>query len=124
MKTYLIIQFSFEGLHYWPDCPDDHSESYLKNKHRHVFTVQVKFPVQGLNRQVEFIQLKRMMLDRITKKFETNDPLPTSMAILDMGAMSCEMIAHWIMEEFRDITYCRVLEDGENGAEVLRHDTN
>jgi hypothetical protein len=36
----------------------------------------------------------------------------------DLGSMSCEMLAEELARYF-DLSYCSVLEDNENGAEVI-----
>jgi len=44
MTKYIIIKTQFEALHCWPDCPYEDVE-FLKNSHRHIFYVTVKFKI-------------------------------------------------------------------------------
>ena len=107
MKTNIIVNLQVEGLHAWPDCDIDRAK-YLRNTHRHLFWITAKKEVTDDDRQIEIICFKREISDFLTQQFRQP---------CDFGTMSCEMIARFLMHRF-DLNYCRVLEDGENGAEV------
>lgn len=101
--TTVIVKYQFEGLHCWDNCPIE-EVSFLKDKHRHVFHVELEKEVSHADRDVEIIMLKR--------KAEA-----FSRSRYDYGRMSCEMIAKELLDKFK-LKTCTVLEDGENGAKV------
>lgn len=114
MKTNVIINLQFEATHYWATIPDSHLESYLKYPHRHVFHIKIKIPVQHNDRDIEFIQYKRMILADLLANYREAAHL-----VPDIGELSCEMLAVYLLHQW-DAVYVSVLEDGENGAEVYR----
>lgn len=66
--------------------------------------------VNDLDREIEFIDLKHNVLEYINNKWGCWD-------MCDFKGMSCEMIAKDLLENFH-AKKVRVMEDGENGAEV------
>ena len=106
MTKTIVIKTQFEGIHQWPDCniPEVH---FLRNPHRHIFHVTMKFKVDHNNREKEFIVAKRQL----------EDVLRIDYADKDLGAMSCEDIAEKLMAHFQ-ASYVSVFEDNENGAEI------
>lgn len=121
MKTTIEIRTQFEGLHHWPDAPDD--VAFLRNLHRHLFHVEVVIAVNHHDRETEFFQAKSlidMALCDIGKRYHSECVFSR---YRDLGAMSCEMIAVWIMETLAlHMEICRVTvrEDDENSATVTR----
>jgi len=113
MKRFVVIQFEIEGVHHWPDCPHE-DVAYLRDKHRHVFHVRTATAVGHGDREIEIIRHKRAMMRWLVKAFPRYKG-----GCLDFGKFSCEMIAEAIINEF-GCDWCRVLEDGENGALVMR----
>lgn len=120
MRTYVIVKFQFEGMHQWKDAPSPDPKdpagppammdiTFLRQRHRHIFHVTAKKEVRHDDRDIEFIQLKRQML----KLWGTNG------VAKELGGQSCEMIAKKMMEQF-NLDYCCVMEDGENGAEIIK----
>lgn len=108
MKVFIVIKTSFEALHCWPECP--YLEvSYLINRHRHVFYVEMKWLVFDVDREKEFILLKTRVNGWLRENWERKD----------LGSKSCEMLAVELMDRF-DADYVSVFEDNENGAEVLK----
>lgn len=105
MAVRVIVRFQFEGVHYWPGAPED--AAILRHPHRHVFHVEAAMPVTHDDRDVEFIELKRVMQLYCVGMFTGPHPL------------SCEMIARRLVDRFA-LDKCAVFEDGENGAEVTR----
>ncbi len=101
--------FQKEGIHNWPGCPFD-EVAYLRDPHRHMFHFKAYKNVEHDDRDTEFIILKHRMQTYLSNKYYDHD-----MRCLVFGAMSCEMIARELIEEF-DLTRCEVSEDGENGA--------
>lgn len=106
MNTLVFANLQFEGLHCWPDC-NLKEVSFLKQKHRHMFHITVYKEVNHLNRDVEFIVLKRKVLQFLHNKYPNKD----------MGSTSCEMLAELLINTFA-LTKVSVSEDGENGAIV------
>jgi hypothetical protein len=106
MRTVVWITTEFEGFHRWKDAPA--AVEFLRNCHRHIFKVKLAVQVTGLDRQIEFIQLKSRVNLFIASEF--------------MGtclSLSCEQIAEKLLNKFEAIEV-RVSEDGENGATVYK----
>lgn len=109
-RTLIVVKSRFEAIHCWPDCPYE-DVAFLRNPHRHEFHVTLKCEVSHDDRELEFIQSKRI-LEQILKEFFHQR---------DLGSLSCEMVAHKIYRfiPFREyIREIHVYEDGENGAEL------
>lgn len=109
MKTSIIINLSVEGVHCWPACHIREVE-FLRNPHRHIFRICCKKAVSHLDRDIEIIRFKRGVREHLEKKYGS--------PCCEFGAMSCEMLAAELARTF-GLDYCSVLEDGENGAEVI-----
>lgn len=116
MKRFIEVRTQFEGLHRWPDAPDE--VGFLKTKHRHMFHVRVRIGVGGDDRELEFIIVKNRLLKFIDRTTSLNGTI-----VKDLGSMSCEMMARNIGKHIlrswgpREIEV-EVSEDGENGAIV------
>ena len=80
--------------------------------HRHIFHIEAKKEVFHDDRDVEFIMFKRDLQDYLKQMYYKPD-MRTHM----FGAMSCEMIAKIILNQF-NCTAVTVWEDLENGAIV------
>lgn len=105
--TNIIVKSQFTALHAWENCP--HEEvSFLRNPHRHIFYVEIKAPVKHNDRELEFFMVKKE-LDTFLQSYPEN-----------IRSMSCEMICEDILKYFEYITYVKVMEDNENGAEIER----
>ncbi len=102
-QTNIIVRLQYEAIHHWKDA-----DNYLKHPHRHIFHVEAKKPVTHDDRDIEFIELKNQMEAYALAKWSNGK---THQA-------SCEMMARDFIEQF-DLSYCRVMEDNENGAEVI-----
>ena len=105
MNRYIVVKTQFEALHCWPECPIE-EVSFLKNLHRHIFYVVMKWKVWHTDRQKEFIVTKRAV-DTAIQKWDK-----------DLGRASCEDIADRLHDTFLDCTFVSVFEDNENGVEV------
>jgi hypothetical protein len=101
----VIARLSFEGIHSWPDAPDQSTEYYLAYPHRHMFHVEAVMEVQHDDRDVEFIGLRTSMLVYCVRQFS------------GPHIYSCEKMALELLQQF-GLKSCRVFEDNENGAEV------
>lgn len=108
-QTYVTVQFRFEGIHCYPEAPDE--VKFLRNPHRHEFRATVSLEVMHDNRDIEFIMLKR----ELQQVVQENDK--------DKVYRSCEMMARDIVK-YLNVNYpgrlCKVTisEDGENSATV------
>ena len=107
-KTRIIVNLQFEGVHCWPGCTIE-EVMYLRNPHRHMFHVCCKKYVSHDDRDIEIIQFKHRILGYIERAYPLGQ----------LGSTSCEMLANELASRF-SLCYCSVLEDGENGAEVIR----
>lgn len=108
-EVYCTLQLP--GIHNWPQCPFE-EVSYLRDPHRHMFHIKAHVLVNHHDRDVEFIMLKNMITEYLTQEYYSSQH-----KALYFGAMSCEMIAHDLIQKF-DLWKCEVSEDGENGAIV------
>ena len=109
-KTYIIINTQFPARHCWPDCPIP-EQMHLKNPHRHVFHVKMKWRVYDDDREIEFIEMKRTVDEFINEAYWDKF----------LGSTSCEMLCKTLADQF-DACYVRVMEDAENGAEYFIHE--
>lgn len=106
MKTNIIVKLEHSATHYWERC-DIEEVMFLKYPHRHTFHFVCKKEVFHDDRDVEFIMLKNRI------KGFLNEVYPKT-----FGGMSCESIAKELAYTF-ELNYCSVMEDNENGAEVI-----
>jgi len=102
MKRQIIVKLQVEGLHKWAGCPIE-DVSFLRDRHRHMFHIEVRKTVTHNDRDIEIIMLKREIINYLGKQ------------PIEFGNQSCEMIAEDILTRF-NCTYVSVLEDNENGA--------
>lgn len=105
MNTRVFCTLRFEALHMWPNALPD--VSFLGVPHRHIFHVRAEKIVSHNDRDVEFILLKRAILETIELL------KPSSIT------WSCETWAQKILEA-HSLDKVEVSEDGENGAVVER----
>jgi hypothetical protein len=118
-SSYIWVTFQKEGIHRYPAAATDPKlatgdwldVSFLGTPHRHIFHFKVEMAVFHDDRDVEFIQAKRIM------ERWYND------GTLELDYKSCEMIARdlynkciakWPGREFT----IEVSEDGENGCRM------
>lgn len=108
----IVIKLQVEGLHRWPECNIDEVK-YLRDLHRHIFYIKCVRLVEHADRDVEIIKLKH----RITKHLH-DAYYSEHYRCHNFDRMSCEGIALMLCRDF-ELCSCEVLEDNENGAEVL-----
>jgi len=106
IRPYIVVNLRWEGVHNWPGC-DLPSVLFLRDPHRHVFHIEIGKPVSHGDRDIEIIIFKRAVLSCLDAHFPDRD----------MGSLSCEQLAEFLLKEF-GAKWVKVLEDGENGAEV------
>ena len=108
MKAEIFVRFSFEGFHYWKDATEH--RDYLKNRHRHIFYVELRCPVVHDDREIEFHDL----IDEGKQFFKDGE----------MNNMSCEMMARKLSEDLSSKYYrtftASVSEDNECGATITK----
>ena len=103
--TYVWVKHQFESLHFWPNAPDQ--VDFLKHYHRHMFHVELRVRVSHDDRDVEFITLKKELVEFCRSLTGC------------VYHKSCEMLAGEILEDFAQrytVARVAVSEDGENGA--------
>lgn len=109
MKRFIFVTTKIEGLHRYPDAPDE--VSYLRNLHRHLFGVKVKIEVFHNDRDLEFIMVKHVVENYLNAIFS-----------IKVESISCEMIANDLYEVLKGrygkvrLIQIEVDEDGENGV--------
>ena len=118
---HIVATAQAEGLHHWPGAPV--GEEYLRQPHRHLFTVTVRMQVRHGDREVEINAFARWLHGQILPSLATTvgdgDGGPP-----DFGTQSCEQLAERITAEIRarhgDDRWieCEVLEDGILGGGV------
>lgn len=116
MERTIVVKTQYEGIHCWPEAPDE--VKFLRSLHRHIFNVEVEVEVHNDDRDIEFIMLKHQINHWLSLQFDDN-------GVWQMGRLSCEQVAEMVIdlvqERLRNATRkitCRVDEDGENGAAV------
>lgn len=110
MQSEIGIVLKVIGFHHYPNAPE--SVKFLRDSHRHTFTIECVFGVSDLNRELEFF----IMRDKIEKHLDLIYPQHI-IGGYDFGAMSCEMIAAELVQAF-GLIWCKVDEDGENWGKV------
>jgi hypothetical protein len=107
VKSFVVVRFQFEGVHCWPGAPQDGPTPFLREMHRHMFHVTAKKAVTHDDRDIEFIHLKRLLLQACLANF------------CGPHTLSCETMAATLLNKF-GLDSCEVSEDGENGGLVER----
>lgn len=114
---YVSASYRFGGLHVWESQPQGAKRGYLAQPHRHEFHIEVGVAVGHTDRDVEILELKHVMQRAVRDRYAEAASSPGDR---ELGGASCEMIADVVMgavaEAFGSCAWCRVLEDGENGA--------
>jgi 6-pyruvoyl-tetrahydropterin synthase len=83
------VRTSFRGFHYWSSAPEE--VSFLRNKHRHIFYVEVTIPVNHDDRDLEFFLVQQQIDSVISLLFK--DTIDVNLQTYDLQSQSCEMIA-------------------------------
>ena len=119
MKTNVGVTLSIEGIHNFPNASQiaGPEVKFLEYPHRHMFGIEAKKRVYHDNRDIEFIMLKRSINSYLIQKYRIESD------VLDFGNQSCETIARDLMEKF-NLEYCKVDEDKENYAELIKDDSS
>jgi len=114
INTNIIVKLQIEGFHNWPDAKTIVPEmAFLSDRHRHIFHIECRKKVNHDDRDIEIIMFKRQVIQYLSKVYGS------IIGGCEFGAKSCEQLAAELMMEFK-LEYCSVLEDNENGAEVIK----
>jgi len=73
------VTFQREGIHRYPDAPEE--VSFLRHPHRHNFQFRVSIEVSHQNREIEFLMFKRELESLYGE------------GTLELDGKSCEMLA-------------------------------
>ena len=103
------VTFQKEGIHKYPDAPNE--VDFLRYPHRHMFHFKVQIEVYNDDRDIEFFIFKRWL-----ESLYADDTL-------QLDYKSCEMMADDLAKQIKDKYPGRQLsidvsEDGENGCHV------
>ena len=109
VKKNIWVTFQKEGIHKYPDAPDE--VDFLRYPHRHMFHFKVQIEVYNDDRDIEFFIFKRWL-----ESLYADDTL-------QLDYKSCEMMADDLAKQIKDKYPGRQLsidvsEDGENGCHV------
>ena len=109
VKKNIWVTFQKEGIHKYPDAPDE--VDFLRYPHRHMFHFKVQIEVYNDDRDIEYFIFKRWL-----ESLYADD-------ILQLDYKSCEMMADDLAKQIKDKYPGRQLsidvsEDGENGCHV------
>ena len=107
IKKSIWVTFQKEGIHKYPDAPDE--VDFLRYPHRHIFKFKVQIEVYHGDRDIEFFIFKRWL----ESLYADN--------IIQLDYKSCEMISDELARQIKDKYPQRwlaidVSEDGENGS--------
>jgi len=113
------VTFEKEGIHCYPAAATDpklnttgeYDVSFLASPHRHMFHFRVAIDVFHNDRDIEFIQFKRWLVNLYQD------------GVLALDWKSCEMIADDLYIQIADrypgrAVVIEVSEDGENGCSI------
>ena len=117
-KRMIWVTFRKEGIHKYPAALDDpklatgdkFDVSFLGHPHRHIFHFKVAIEVFHDDRDIEFIQFKRLLEELYEGE-------------LNVDYKSCEMMADDLYEKIsarypgREV-HIDISEDGENGCHI------
>lgn len=117
--TELIVGFTIDGYHCWPDSPDKYSE--FKQRHRHLFRFICWVPCKvekESDRPIELFELRRIALALVTYEIGKKEFEP-----VDFKDLSCEGMAQKLKKLLDDHYRVRtskvfVGEDDNFGAMV------
>ena len=119
MKVRIVVTLQVQGLHKWPDAINFPEVAFLADLHRHVFHITCKKEVSHCDREIEIIMFKNKIIKYLNEKYTTEWRTVFDANTLEFGDISCEDIAKDLLDVF-GLEYCSVLEDNENGAEIIK----
>ena len=91
--TELVISFEVDGIHFWPNAPEQYKE--FSHPHRHLFKVICWYPTGDsddlIRREREFWELRQQTIAHLHDVFG-REPI-------DFGPRSCEGISDFLKKE-------------------------
>lgn len=129
-KKYITARFNIEGVHHFTEVdkalglsmasPSRQDVGFLAYPHRHLFGFEVTMEVGHSNRDLEFIQVGRIIKDELLKRY------PETRGACYFADRSCEMLAEEVLQiiekkypDYSGSTIVAVSEDGENAGTVI-----
>ena len=114
MAARVIAVVRVPGFHRWPEAPE--VVRFLRERHRHVFTVRCEWVVGGDDRQVEFFVAQGWIRSALAT-------WPSDQRGIEFDRRSCETIARNVAEVLSAFGYpapsaVEVWEDDEDGSRV------
>ena len=118
-RRQIWVTFRREGIHKYPaaltdpklNTKDEYDVSFLGYPHRHIFHFRVAIEVFHNDRDIEFIQFKRWLVNLY------------GLGTIELDYKSCEMIADDLYQQIalrfpNRFVIIEVSEDGENGCRI------
>jgi hypothetical protein len=115
-KQSILVKTQLEALHKWASIPSEHPSQYLKNSHRHLFQIELRFHVTHSDRDIEFIAFKQKV-DYFLQNYFMRD---TQSGLVNLQSFSCEMLGNLLIQNYQPdgCYWVQILEDGEMGSIV------
>lgn len=115
-KRSVVVKTQLEALHQWGNIPSEHPSQYLKNPHRHLFQIELRFYVTHSDRNIEFIAFKQKV-DQFIQNYFIRDAQSN---LIHLRNYSCEMLGGLLIQQYQSdgCYWVQILEDGEMGAIV------
>lgn len=115
MRKAILVKYEFVGYHKWANASD--AVAFLRNDHRHMFHIEIEFPVNHNDRDLEFYLMREQIKSAIGSIYKDHE-----IFIKGKTVESCEQIgedlANMLNEAGREWIVIRVSEDGDNGAVI------
>lgn len=108
MKLEIVTYNEIVGFHHWEQAFEN--VLFLKNRHRHVFTIRCFISVTHDDREKEIFTEEEKIERYLCAKYGSP---------CEFGNMSCESIARELLS-FLDANAVEVLEDERGGAKITR----
>ncbi len=105
VKKNIWVTFQKEGIHKYPDAPDE--VDFLRYPHRHMFHFKVQIEVYNDDRDLEFFIFKRWL-----ESLYADD-------ILQLDYKSCEMMADYLAKQIKD-SQAKVVICNEKTAKMTK----
>ncbi len=112
--TTIVAKRRVIGFHQYPDAPEE--VRFLASRHRHEFTIEVAIEVTDSNRETEWFMVGTQLMQYLERNWVHHAHG------FEFADMSCEQIAHAILDHFDRASWVAVTEDDECYAHVERID--
>lgn len=106
-KSSIVIKARFDGMHCWENAFEE--VGFLRQLHRHEFHVRIEMGVTNIDRELEFIKVKRDLQKELLCKMPRTPKDSCEKMAID--------IANYLFNKYGERSLkVEVLEDGENGG--------